>query len=167
MEKPLVKQGPVPVRNVCLIYVIAAQYDALLCWPSHVIYLSLFIRAHFLCLAGSQLRLCSANHRAGYFSNLACDWMSIVWAYSEQETENGPRPTAVLLKYHDMWYNIMICPVLMNWPWMIFVKMLVTNTNKMGKSVTIKCGSCAYFMGCTAFYTWVKYSWDSNFPHHD
>ena len=42
------------------------------------------------CLARSNLRLCSANHRAGYFSNLACDWLSIVWAYSEQETENGP-----------------------------------------------------------------------------
>ena len=47
--------------------------------------------AHFLSLAWSKLRLCSANHRAGYFSNLACDWLSIVWAYSEQETENGPR----------------------------------------------------------------------------
>ena len=48
-------------------------------------------RARFLSLARSKLRLCSANHRAGYFSNLACDWLSIVWAYSEQETENGPR----------------------------------------------------------------------------
>ena len=48
------------------------------------------IRARFLSLARSKLRLCSANHRAGYFSNLACDWLSIVWAYSEQETENGP-----------------------------------------------------------------------------
>ena len=38
----------------------------------------------------NKFRLCSANHRAGYFSNLACDWLSIVWAYSEQETENGP-----------------------------------------------------------------------------
>ena len=42
-----------------------------------------FIRARFLSLARSKLRLCSANHRAGYFSNLVCDWMSIVWAYSE------------------------------------------------------------------------------------
>ena len=25
-----------------------------------------------------------------YFRNLACDWVSILWAYSEQETENGP-----------------------------------------------------------------------------
>ena len=46
--------------------------------------------ARFLSLAWSELRLCGANHRAGYFSNLACDWLSIVWAYSEQETENGP-----------------------------------------------------------------------------
>ena len=44
----------------------------------------------FLSLAQSKLRLCSANHRAGYFNNLTCDWLRIVWAYSEQETENGP-----------------------------------------------------------------------------
>ena len=43
----------------------------------------------FLSLVRSKLRLWSANHRAGYFSNLACDWLSIVWAYSAQETENG------------------------------------------------------------------------------
>ena len=46
--------------------------------------------ACFLSLALTKLRLCSANHRAGYFSNLACDWLSIVWAYSKPETENGP-----------------------------------------------------------------------------
>ena len=46
--------------------------------------------ACFLSLARSKLRLCSANHRTGYFSNLACDWLSIVWAYSQQETEIGP-----------------------------------------------------------------------------
>ena len=51
-------------------------------------------RAHFLSLARSKLRLCSANHRAGYFSNMACDWLSIAWAYSEQETKNEP------------WFNI-------------------------------------------------------------
>ena len=45
-------------------------------------------RADFLSLARSKLRLCSANHGAGYFSNLACDWQSIVWAYFDQETEN-------------------------------------------------------------------------------
>ena len=45
----------------------------------------------FPSLTWSKLRQCSANHRAGYFSNLACDWLSIVWAYSKQETENGPR----------------------------------------------------------------------------
>ena len=55
-----------------------------------VVILVLFIRARFLSLAWSKLRLGSANHRAGYFSNLACDWLSIVWAFSEQGTENGP-----------------------------------------------------------------------------
>ena len=48
------------------------------------------IWACFLPLTRSKLRLCSANHRAGYFSNLACDWLSIVRAYSELKTENGP-----------------------------------------------------------------------------
>ena len=48
-------------------------------------------RAHFLSLARSKLRLCLANHRAGYFCNLPCDWPSIIWAYSEQEIENGYR----------------------------------------------------------------------------
>ena len=37
-------------------------------------------RARFLYFARSKLRLCSANHRAGYFSNLVCDWPSTVWA---------------------------------------------------------------------------------------
>ena len=49
-----------------------------------------WIRARFLSLARSKLRLCSANHRPGYWSNLPCDWPSTVWAYSKQETENGP-----------------------------------------------------------------------------
>ena len=54
------------------------------------------IKTCFLSLARGKLRLCSANHRAGCWSNLPCDWLSIVTAYSEQEaeneqdTENGP-----------------------------------------------------------------------------
>ena len=48
-------------------------------------------RARFLSHARSKLRLCSANHRPGYLSNLPCDWPSTAWAYSEQETENRPR----------------------------------------------------------------------------
>ena len=40
--------------------------------------------------ASTKLRLCSANHRSGYWSNLPCDWPSTAWAYSGQETENGP-----------------------------------------------------------------------------
>ena len=46
--------------------------------------------ARFLSLAWGKVRLCWANHRASYFSNLACDWLSIVWDYSEPETENRP-----------------------------------------------------------------------------
>ena len=38
----------------------------------------------------SKLRLCLANHRPGYWSNLPCDWPSTAWAYSEQQTENRP-----------------------------------------------------------------------------
>ena len=66
-------------------------------WPSSVLFcvsLVLIIpdqaRAHFLPLARSKRGLCSANHRPGYWSNLPCDWPSTAWAYSEQETENGP-----------------------------------------------------------------------------
>ena len=51
---------------------------------------SLLIWTCFLSLTRSKLRLCSANHRPGYWSNLPCDWPSTAWAYSEQETENGP-----------------------------------------------------------------------------
>ena len=47
--------------------------------------------ARLLYLAQSRLRLCSANHRPGYLSNLPCDWPSAAWAYSKQETENGLR----------------------------------------------------------------------------
>ena len=48
-------------------------------------------RVHFLSLTQNKLGLCSANHRPGYWSNLPCDWLSKAWAYSENETENGPR----------------------------------------------------------------------------
>ena len=34
------------------------------------------IWARFLSLARSKLRLCSANHRAGYLSKLNCDWLT-------------------------------------------------------------------------------------------
>ena len=54
----------------------------------HLLYLHR-TRAHFLSLVRSKLRLCSANHRPGYWSNLPCDWPSTAWAYYEQETETG------------------------------------------------------------------------------
>ena len=63
------------------------------------------LRACFLPLAQIKLRLCSANHRPGYWSNLPCDWPSTAWVYSWQETEN------------ESWFNhpqgtcIHCCPV--------------------------------------------------------
>ena len=57
----------------------------------HLVPDSIKIEARFLSLARSKLRLCSANHRPGYWSNLPCDWPSTAWAYSEQQTENGTR----------------------------------------------------------------------------
>ena len=55
--------------------------------------------ASFLSPAQSKLRLCSANHRPGYWSNLPCDWPSTAWAYSEQETENTPCSVSVEEKF--------------------------------------------------------------------
>ena len=57
-------------------------------------------------LALSKLRLCSANNRAGYFSNLACDWLSLVWAYSEKDNrpwsmESGMAFHIVQIEYHN------------------------------------------------------------------
>ena len=60
-------------------------------------------RTRFLSLAQSKLRLCSANHRSGYWSNLPCDCLSTVCAYSEQETEKSPclvRSNSVLVGLH-------------------------------------------------------------------
>ena len=54
-------------------------------------------RVCFLSLAWSKLRLCSANDKAGYFSNLAYDLQNIVWACSERETEIRPSSNALFL----------------------------------------------------------------------
>ena len=69
-------------------------------------------RAHFLSLAPSKLRLCSANHRAGYWSNLPCDWLSIAWAYFKQETENGPRTVVMICT--TFWTNHFGCELQKN-----------------------------------------------------
>ena len=37
-----------------------------------------------LLLLLSKLRLSSANHRPGYWSDLPCDWPSTAWAYQEK-----------------------------------------------------------------------------------
>ena len=59
---------------------------------------SLFWSIHYIkCIWGcslsltrSKLRLCSANHRPGYWSNLPCDWPSTAWAYSHKRQKTGP-----------------------------------------------------------------------------
>ena len=80
-------------------------------FPSQWWFKSCFIWACFLSLAQSKLRLCLANHRAGYISNLPCDWLSIVWAYSEQDTENGPWILWWFwhTKWHDIWQDRIDC----------------------------------------------------------
>ena len=75
-------QNQIQVLRLCLIWSVRI---------TQICSVALDTWARFLSLARRKLRLCSANHSAGYFSNLACHWLSIVWAYSEQETENGPR----------------------------------------------------------------------------
>ena len=68
-------------------------------WP-----LCNLIRASCLSLTQSKLRLCSANHGVGYFNNLACDLLCIVWVYSAQETRKRALALflsilAILFKY--------------------------------------------------------------------
>ena len=77
------------------------------------------LRAHFLSLAQSKHRLCSANHRSGYWSNLPCDWPSTAWAYSKQETENGPWSqhwihTLVQGRYKSLDYILVWCLAVTN-----------------------------------------------------
>ena len=69
--------------------------------------LGLLSWARFLSLARSKLSLCSANHRSGYWSNLACDWPSTAWAYSEEETEIFPcgQVSATALKTRHLIFN--------------------------------------------------------------
>ena len=60
-------------------------------------------RACFLSLAQSKLRLCSANHRPSYWTNLPWYWPSTAWAYPEQETEN--RSKSGPISNSLMWYD--------------------------------------------------------------
>ena len=78
-----VKKKQCQPRPVILLFVL----NSVIIWMSW---------ACFLSLARSKLRLCSASHRPGYWSNLPCDWPSAAWAYSEQETENRPSTKSAL-----------------------------------------------------------------------
>ena len=56
------------------------------------------------------------RYGCSYFSNPACDWLSIVWAYSEQETENGPwsEQDSKGLQFFDA-VILLLLPHLGNW----------------------------------------------------
>ena len=61
-----------------------------LCW---IRALGLFSDRHKTVIRSSYLHngdFLYSQSQAGYLSNLACDWLSIVWAYSKEETENRP-----------------------------------------------------------------------------
>ena len=75
-----------------LITVIKRKSDSPHCWSVNMKQEEIWgvTWTHFLSLSPSELRLCSAYHRPGYWSNLPGGWPSTVCAYSEQETENGP-----------------------------------------------------------------------------
>ena len=63
----------------------------------------------FLSLARSKLRLCSANHRAGYFINLACecDWLSIVGRFWETVSQKRCyNVTPSLIGWAPEWHKI-------------------------------------------------------------
>ena len=100
----------------------------------HKVYIMFWAR--FLSLAQSKLRLCSANNRAGYWSNLPCDWLSTAWAYSEQETENGPRSSLDVRSYlrtgWSDWHGtkgmcVNWCKVWStSWPWPLTPPMTLT-----------------------------------------
>ena len=54
-------------------------------------------RGPFFCLLlRGEPGLCSADHGAGYFSNLACGWLGIDWSCPGWETENEPRTWQLL-----------------------------------------------------------------------
>ena len=50
-------------------------------------------------------------------SNLTCDWLSIIWTYSEQEVENGPRSASFVFSQSC---TILICTC----AWRVFHKCL-------------------------------------------
>ena len=108
-----------------------ASWQLLYGWSALRSYISRWtdLRARYLPLARSKLGLCSANHRADYFSNLACDWRSIVWAYSEHDTENGP--THIVIIVYPYWNRVLFTtiekthpPIVWSQGWLVRILMV-------------------------------------------
>ena len=92
------------IKTILLDWLMAVSWKKNVFWYSIcemvLIALTLLGLGPFLSLAPSKLRLCSANHWPGYWSNLPCDWLSTAWAYSEQQTDNGPWMTPCDVRGH-------------------------------------------------------------------
>ena len=83
-------------RHIEWVHCHTGRFNAMMRWKNFLSASRIkveLIRGRFRSLVRNKLRLCSANHRPGYWSNLPCGWLNTAWAYSEQETENGPRWT--------------------------------------------------------------------------
>ena len=65
-----------------------AQYFTEVDSTLHGRFTDFLFRARFLSLARSKLRLRLANHRAGYLSNLACDWLSMLYEHCAHAGQN-------------------------------------------------------------------------------
>ena len=79
------------------------------------------IRACFLSLAQSKLRLCSANHRPGYWSNLPCDWPSTAWAYSW--ARDRKRAHDPITEYDSLRHNEWIGEQGETWLWHVQIEL--------------------------------------------
>ena len=87
-----------PSDHFCIILKLEIHYrhftdDSLkcMCFKQNV------FKLHCSLILGVQSTMCLhllrqlfTNHRTGYLSNLACEWQSIIWVYSQKGTGNGP-----------------------------------------------------------------------------
>ena len=110
-------------------------------------------------------------------SNLACDWLSIVWAYSEHETENGSMslvrwnldlapfaPVQINLFLWNLGYSIIVFNI--SWRWMLFSILCCCTTGGYSKcdcivqSISVSCGS----LHCLIL--WCPFLWSATLGEH-
>ena len=89
----------------------------------------------FLSLARSKLKLCSANHRPGYWSNLPCDWPSTAWAYPKQEIENVPWCPQTACHYLGQYWLRFIPPCSISSPWWVMCGSVKYDASRIGHNL--------------------------------